>query len=94
MAEARLPMKYRVPNKQLLKWSQEIVDGMTEQNPKDKTEVYAREQVLLDQMQTTEIVVQAIRIGDIGIASTPNETYALTRLETKASKSPPAHDGD
>ncbi len=83
MAEARLPMKYRVPNKQLLKWSQGIVDGMTEQNPKDRTEVYAREQVLLDQMQTTEIVVQAIRIGDIGIATTPNETYALTGLKLK-----------
>jgi hypothetical protein len=39
--------------------------------------------VLLDQMQQTEVVVQAIRIGNIAIATTPNETYALTGLKLK-----------
>ena len=84
MAESRIPMKYRVPNRQLLDWSQRIVDAMESDTPKDRLEVYAREQVLLDQMQSTEIVVQAIRLGDIVIASTPNETYALTGLKLKA----------
>ena len=84
MAESRIPMKYRVPNRQLLDWSQRIVDAMESDAPKDRLEVYAREQVLLDQMQSTEIVVQAIRLGDIAIASTPNETYALTGLKLKA----------
>jgi hypothetical protein len=84
MAEARIPMKYRVPDRQLLDWSQRIVDAMESDTPKDRLEVYAREQVLLDRMQSTEIVVQAIRIGDIAIASTPNETYALTGLKLKA----------
>lgn len=84
MAESRIPMKYRVPNRQLLDWSQRIVDAMESDAPKDRLEVYAREQVLLDQMQSTEIVVQAIRIGEIAIASTPNETYALTGLKLKA----------
>ncbi|MCH1439902.1 MAG: LamG domain-containing protein, partial [Rubripirellula sp.] len=84
MAESRIPMKYRVPNRQLLEWSQRIVDAMEADAPKDRLEVYAREQVLLDKMQSTEIVVQAIRLGDIVIASTPNETYALTGLKLKA----------
>lgn len=84
MAEARIPMKYRVPDRQLLEWSQRIVDAMESDTPKDRLEVYAREQVLLDKMQSTEIVVQAIRLGDIAIASTPNETYALTGLKLKA----------
>ncbi len=83
MAQAVLPMKYRTPNQQLLNWSQEVVDGMDGGVPKDRTEVYAREQVLLDQMQHTEIVVQAIRIGNIAIATTPNETYALTGFKLK-----------
>ncbi len=83
MAQAVLPMKYRTPNQQLLEWSQEIVDAMEGGVPKDRTEVYAREQLLLHQMQRTEIVVQAIRIGNIAIASTPNETYALTGLKLK-----------
>ncbi|MGI9472557.1 MAG: LamG-like jellyroll fold domain-containing protein [Rubripirellula sp.] len=83
MAEARLAMDYRVPDQQRLAWSQQIVDAMESDVPKDRTEVYAREQVLLDEMKSTEIVVQAIRIGDIGIATTPNETYALTGLKLK-----------
>lgn len=84
MAEARVPMKYRIPDKQRLQWSQQIVDAMEAEIPKDRTEVYAREQLLLDQLQSTEIVLQAIRIGDIAIATTPNETYALTGLKLKS----------
>src|SRR5690606_256405 len=33
--------------------------------------------------QSTEIVLQAIRIGDFAIATTPNETYALTGMKIK-----------
>lgn len=83
MAEARLPLKYRVPNKQLLQWAQPIVAAMGDRPPKDTTEVYAREQVILHELQSTEVVVQALRIGEIGIATTPNETYALTGLKLK-----------
>ena len=83
MAEARLPMKYRTPDAQRLQWAQQIVDTIENNTPADREQVYAREQVLLHEMQKTEIVVQAIRIGDIGIATTPNETYALTGLKLK-----------
>ncbi|MEM8670822.1 MAG: LamG-like jellyroll fold domain-containing protein [Planctomycetota bacterium] len=83
MAETRLKMDYRVPDEQRLQWAQRIVDAMETPTPKDRLEVYAREQVLLDQMKSTEIVLQAIRIGEIAIATTPNETYALTGLKLK-----------
>jgi hypothetical protein len=83
MAEMRMELKYRVPDKQLLEWAQRIVQAMGDQPPKTATEVYAREQIILDQRQSTEIVVQALRIGDIAIATTPNETYALTGLKLK-----------
>lgn len=84
MAEARLPMKYRLPDLQRLEWAKRIVDQMGDRPPKDKTEVYAREQVLLHELKETTVVLQAIRIGDkIGIATTPNETYALTGLKLK-----------
>lgn len=83
MREARLPMRYRVPDAQRLQWARQIVDRMGGQLPKTQVEVYAREQVLLDALQSTEIVVQALRIGDIAIATTPNETYALTGLKLK-----------
>ena len=84
MAEQRLPMSYRVPDQQLLAWSKNIVKEMGDRLPKTTTEVYAREQIILHEMQRTEVVVQALRIGDIAIATTPNETYAVTGLKIKA----------
>ena len=84
MAEKRMTLKYRVPNKQLLEWSQRIMKDMGDRLPSTTEEVYAREQILLHEAQQTEIVVQALRVGDIGIATTPNETYAITGLKIKA----------
>ncbi len=83
MVERRLPMKYRVPDRQRLEWSERIVAALGEKPPQSTEEVYAREQVILHKLQSTEIVVQAICIGDIAIATTPNETYALTGLKLK-----------
>ena len=83
MSEARLNLKYRVPDQQRLEWARRIVDAMGDRLPENTTEVYAREQIILHERQSTEIVVQALRIGDIGIATTPNETYALTGLKLK-----------
>jgi hypothetical protein len=84
MAERRMTLNYRVPDKQRLEWAQRIVAGMEGRPAKTPTEVYAREQIILHERQQAEIVVQAIRIGDIGIATTPNETYAVTGLKIKA----------
>ena len=83
MAERRVPLHYRVPDKQLLEWSERIVSRLGEKPPTTTEEVYAREQVILHQLQSTEVVLQALRIGEIAIAATPNETYALTGLKLK-----------
>lgn len=84
MAEKRMTLNYRVPDKQRLEWAQRIVTEMGDRLAKTPTEVYAREQIILHERQKTEIVVQGLRIGDIGIATTPNETYAITGLKIKA----------
>lgn len=83
MAETRLELDYRVPNRQLLQWAQGIVDQMGDRLPKTVEEVYAREQLYLHEMQSGQVVVQAIRIGEVAIATTPTETYALTGLKIK-----------
>ncbi|WP_442506588.1 neutral/alkaline non-lysosomal ceramidase N-terminal domain-containing protein [Novipirellula sp. SH528] len=83
MAESRFRLNYRVPDQQRLQWAQRIVETFKGELPKTTTEVYAREQVLLHDLQSTEVVVQAMRIGDIAIATTPNETYALSGLKLK-----------
>lgn len=84
MAEKRMTLAYRVPDKQRLEWAQRVVAAMGDRLPKDQAEVYAREQIILAERQKTEIVVQALRIGEIGIATTPCETYAITGLKIKA----------
>ncbi len=91
MAETRLDLAYRVPDVQLLEWSQRIVDELGDNLPKTQPEVYARDQIILHEKQRTEIVVQALRLGeDISIATTPNETYAITGLKIK-NASPTGH---
>lgn len=83
MAEARLHFNYRVPDQQRLEWAQRIVARMGDRPPKDRPEIYAREQIILHERQSTDVVVQAVRIGEIAIATTPTETYALTGLKIK-----------
>lgn len=83
MAEQRLTLKYRVPDKQRLEWAERIVTAMGDRLAKTPTEVYAREQILLHERQQTEVVVQALRIGDLAIATSPCETYAITGLKIK-----------
>jgi len=84
MAERRMTLNLRVPDKQRLEWAQRIVAAMGDRLPKTLPEVYAREQIFLHEKQKTEIVTQALRIGDIGIATTSCETYAITGLKIKA----------
>ncbi len=83
MAEARIPFKYRVPDAQRLEWAKRIMATMGDRLPKTTEEVYAREQILLHERQSTEVVVQALRVGSFAIATTPTETYALTGLKIK-----------
>jgi hypothetical protein len=84
MAEQRLALAYRVADKQRLEWSQRVVAGLAGKLPKTLPEIYAREQLFLAEKKETQVVVQALRLGDIGIATTPNETYAVTGLKIKA----------
>jgi hypothetical protein len=83
MAETRMTLNYRVPDRQRLEWAQRIVAAMGDRPPKTTEEVYAREQIFLQERQSTEVVVQGLRIGEIAIATTPCETYALTGWKLK-----------
>ena len=84
MAERRMTLAYRVPDQQRLEWARRIVAEMGDRLPKTQPEIYAREQIFLHERKQTEIVVQALRLGDIAIATTPCETYAITGLKLKA----------
>ncbi len=83
MEELRIPLKYRVPDQQRLAWARRVVDSLDGRPPQNNEEVYAREQLILHELKSTKVVVQGIRIGEIGIAATSTETYALTGLKIK-----------
>ena len=83
MLEQRVPLAYRVPDRQRLQWAEAIVEEMNGNDPQTREQVYARDQVMLHEAQGTEVVLQALRIGDIALATTPTETYALTALKIK-----------
>lgn len=84
VVEKRLPLRYRVPDRERLQWAEPIAAQIENDVPKSLPEVYAREALILHERQTTEIKLQAIRIGDLTIAALPNEVYSITGLKLKA----------
>ncbi|MDD4269536.1 MAG: hypothetical protein PHO07_20585 [Pirellulales bacterium] len=85
MEEARLTLKVRKPTPEEVKEAQLVVEKLPNGKPRNWPEIYARETVIMDQWpDTREIKLQAIRIGPLGIAATPNEVYGSTGLRIKA----------
>jgi hypothetical protein len=84
MVEKRLKLNYRVPDEAGVAWAKPIAARIENDLAKDRTEVYAKEALVLHERQHTELKLQAIRIGGLTIATLPNEVYALTGLKLKA----------
>lgn len=83
MIEKTLELRYRVPDEKRLAWARPIAAKIENDLPKDKEEVYAREALILHERQKTSVKLQAIRIGDLSIATLPNEVYAITGLKLR-----------
>jgi putative membrane-bound dehydrogenase-like protein len=88
--EKSLKLGYRSPSESRRKWAEPIAAQIQGDIPKSIQEVYAREALILHERQSTEIKLQAIRIGELTIATLPNEVYALTGLKLKG-RSPGLH---
>lgn len=84
MAEQRLRLGRRAPNEDRLAWARQIVAGMNGRKPQTLPEIYAREQIYLDQQPQSELKLQAVRIGDLGIAAIPCEAFGITGLKLKS----------
>ena len=90
MAEARLTLRRRVPDADRLAWARRVAAEIGDRRPKTLPEVYALEQIFLHEQPERELKLQAIRVGDLGIAAIPDEVYALTGLKIKAQSPLPA----
>ena len=85
MREAWLKLGVRVPNAAEVEQAKPTLSLGTGDNLSATRDIYARETVLLSQYDPEwETTVQALRIGDLGIASTPCETFTETGLAIKA----------
>ena len=89
MTEKVLPLDYRVPDDARLAWARRIAAGIADDLPRNIPEVYAREAMILHERKRTSLKLQAIRIGEVTIATLPNEVYALTGLKLR-NRSPAA----
>ena len=85
MAETKIVLDRRVPDAARLAWAREVVSRMAGRElPNTLPEVYAREAITLHEDPRRELKLQAIRIGELGIAAIPNEVFAITGLKIKA----------
>jgi putative membrane-bound dehydrogenase-like protein len=83
MIEKTLELGYRLPDEKRLAWARPIAAKIENDLPKNKEEVYAREALILHERQKTRLKLQAVRIGDVSIATLPNEVYAITGLKLR-----------
>jgi hypothetical protein len=90
MREAKLTLNRRVPNAARLAWAREMAAKIGDRRPVGWPEVYALEQIILHDEPQRELKLQAVRIGDLGIAAIPNEVFAITGLKLKAQSPLPA----
>ena len=85
MSERRLVLDVRMPTEKEVANAHEFMKTFADRKPGNWEEVYAREIVELAKMgPTRELKLQAIRIGDLGIAAIPCEVYGSTGLAVKA----------
>jgi hypothetical protein len=88
--ESRLTLRRRTPDAERLAWARKLAATIGDRLPRGLPEIYALEQIHLHDDPVRELKLQALRIGDLGIAAMPNEVFAITGLKLKE-MSPFAH---
>lgn len=83
MAETRFDAERRTPSDERLAWAKSLNEARGNRLPENRPEVYAQQAQWIHDNPTTEFVLQAIRIGELGITAIPNEVYGITGLRLK-----------
>jgi len=84
MAESRMQLARRAPDEKRLAWARDLAAQIQDRLPQNQAEVYALEAIALHEQPEVEVLLQALRIGDLGITALPNEVYGITGLKLKA----------
>jgi neutral ceramidase len=84
MEEKLMTVGVRMPSAEEVAAAKEMVKTIEKGKPMSLEQIYARETLLLNDLPPTrELKLQAIRIGDMGIGTIPNEVYGSTGLNIK-----------
>ena len=84
MAETRLTLARRPPSEARLRWAKTLNEKRGAERPKTLPEVYAEQADWIGEHPTAELILQCVRIGDVGLAAIPNEVFGITGLKLKA----------
>jgi hypothetical protein len=83
MAEMRLTIDRRTPSPSRREWARPINAGRLDLPPRNRVDVYAQQAEWLHDNPQADVVLQAIRIGELGITAIPCEVYGITGLKLK-----------
>jgi hypothetical protein len=84
MAQRTLTLGRRTPDAKRLEWARKLNAQRGERRPTTRPEVYAEQAVYLHEHPTEELVLQAVRIGELGLTAIPDEVFSITGLKLKA----------
>jgi len=85
MVERRVSIKNRVPTPEEVQAAKAHIAALPNGQIKTGADVYAQSTVMMENWpKTSEIPLQAIRVGELGITALPGEIYGITGLEIKA----------
>jgi hypothetical protein len=88
VGQMEIQLRMRLPNEAELMRAEEILEKAKGRELRGPEEIHARESVLLkDYPREVSLIVQTMRIGDLGIAAIPCEVFVEIGLEIK-SRSP------
>ena len=84
MAEKQIELGVRRPDPERLEWARQVLAHPETKPRHGWTPIYAREAIRLSKYPATvPVKLQAVRIGELGIAAIPNEVFAETGLAIK-----------
>ncbi len=86
-AASDLELAVRRPTPEMIQWAESVLNKPRGAVPVHRLEQPYAERVMaarLEKSDTVQVVIQAFRIGDLGIASIPFEVFTETGLEIKA----------
>ena len=88
VAETDLELGVRRPDRERREWADQVWQEVRDGTPRGRAQIYAAEaRMLAEYPESVPVKLQALRVGEVGIAAAPCEVFAETGLAIKE-KSP------